>query len=1075
MFKKLNQSAALTALIIVGLYSPLVSAQSIIREANSTGTIVNQQGDIYQIEGGTQAGSNLFHSFTQLGLQQNEIVNFLSQPHINNILGRVTGGNISVIEGLIQVSGSNANLFLMNPAGIIFGSNARLDVPGSFTATTANAIGFEGGWFQSLGENEYQSLIGSPTSFAFGNGQTGGIVNQGDLTAANLSLIGGTVINTGNLNAPGGNITITAVPGGKMVRLSQQGMILGLEVPEDAIANGITPLDLPKLLTTPVEGITEIAKGDTVVSGSVVADTVNLGAVNPIKLESNSQIITGNSKFSAPTVTIFPASETDPLAYIFLDATVPDYQSFLYNGKPGSTTVVVTPEERGISVVSDKLATSQQVDEIHIVSEGNQGNFWLGRDFVSSENVGQYETQLQGWQDALSVGADILIYACLAALGEAGDSLLNQVADYTGADVAGSTNITGATSLEGDWQLEKSLGPIEADLAWQQEIVESYNHKLQLFTVTNANDAGGGSLREAINSTAALAGADEIRFSNSFTINLASGELAIAAQELTIDGGVNSIVVDGGKQLRIFNISNGAEVTLNNLTIQNGNAADSGGGIRNQDSSLRITNSNITNNFSADDGGGIFSVGQNGNIATLEVVNSTISSNRADGSGGGISSLALNGGTAIATVSNAGIFRNTSLEIGLGGGGVAAEAIGGGSTSTFNLTNTTISGNSSVDNGGGVSNRGTESGQSTMAISNSTISNNQGTGSSFDGGGGVANESFLNGNAVLTITNSEISNNTSDSQGGGGVINWGNLTGSTTVDITNTTISGNSTNNRGGGIFSLVQGDATSSLNISDTNINNNISTSNGGGGISSLVLDGGTTVVTVSNAGIFNNTSFGPGAGGGGITAQGNGINTTSTFTLISSTISGNSTADNGGGVSNVAGQYGNSTMEITSSTISNNQATGSNFNGGGGVANESNLNGNAVLNITDSDISNNASNSQGGGGVINWGNLTGSVTTTIVNSNISGNSTAGLQGGGIFNDVQGDAAGSIDIFNTTVTNNTAANGASGGGITNSSNGNMTINNSTITGNRATAGDGGGVNSGGNLTINNSTISNNT
>ncbi|MGC1246359.1 MAG: DUF4347 domain-containing protein, partial [Spirulinaceae cyanobacterium] len=449
MFKKLNQSAALTALIIVGLYSPLVSAQSIIREANSTGTIVNQQGDIYQIEGGTQAGSNLFHSFTQLGLQQNEIVNFLSQPHINNILGRVTGGNISVIEGLIQVSGSNANLFLMNPAGIIFGSNARLDVPGSFTATTANAIGFEGGWFQSLGENEYQSLIGSPTSFAFGNGQTGGIVNQGDLTAANLSLIGGTVINTGNLNAPGGNITITAVPGGKMVRLSQQGMILGLEVPEDAIANGITPLDLPKLLTTPVEGITEIAKGDTVVSGSVVADTVNLGAVNPIKLGSNGQIITGNSKFSTPTVTIFPASETDPLAYIFLDATVPDYQSFLYNGKPGSTTVVVTPEERGISVVSDKLATSQQVDEIHIVSEGNQGNFWLGRDFVSSENVGQYETQLQGWQDALSVGADNLIYACLAALGEAGDSLLNQVADYTGADVAGSTNITGATSLEG--------------------------------------------------------------------------------------------------------------------------------------------------------------------------------------------------------------------------------------------------------------------------------------------------------------------------------------------------------------------------------------------------------------------------------------------------------------------------------------------------------------------------------------------------------------------------------------------------------------------------------------------------
>jgi filamentous hemagglutinin family protein len=205
-------------------------------------------------------GVNLFHSFQEFGLNSGEIANFLPNPQIQNILGRVVGGNPSVINGLIQVAGgSNANLFLMNPAGIIFGQNASLNVPASFTATTANGIGFAGGWFSTVGTNNYQALVGNPNRFAFTMSQPGSIINAGNLAVGegkNLTLLGGTVINTGSVAAPGGTMTIAAVPGQYLVRLSHQGMVLNLEfepitgnTSQLPSAAGISPLDLPTLLT----------------------------------------------------------------------------------------------------------------------------------------------------------------------------------------------------------------------------------------------------------------------------------------------------------------------------------------------------------------------------------------------------------------------------------------------------------------------------------------------------------------------------------------------------------------------------------------------------------------------------------------------------------------------------------------------------------------------------------------------------------------------------------------------------------------------------------------------------------
>ncbi|NER97469.1 MAG: CHAT domain-containing protein [Symploca sp. SIO1B1] len=237
-----------------------VLAQPIITPAaDGTGTNVTPNGNQFNIDGGTVSGDgkNLFHSFDQFGLSSNQIANFLSNPQIRNILGRVVGNDPSIINGLLQVSGGSSNLFLLNPAGIIFGEDARLNVPGDFFATTATGISFdEDNWFEVFGNNDYQNLVGDPTAFAFNLSQPGSIINHGNLAVSegqNLTLLGGSIISTGELRAPGGNLMVAAIPGENLIRISQPGNVLSLEVEPLQDNSGqilpINPQDLPTLLT----------------------------------------------------------------------------------------------------------------------------------------------------------------------------------------------------------------------------------------------------------------------------------------------------------------------------------------------------------------------------------------------------------------------------------------------------------------------------------------------------------------------------------------------------------------------------------------------------------------------------------------------------------------------------------------------------------------------------------------------------------------------------------------------------------------------------------------------------------
>ena len=256
--------------------------QSITEASDGTGTIVNQNGSQFDIEGGTSSGSNLFHSFDKFGLGTGETANFKPGSSVENILGRIVGGDPSIINGNIQVSGSNANLFLLNPAGIVFGADATLNIMGDFTASTANGIGFgNGNWFYAIGNNDYTALTGSPSEFVFGS-ENGAIINYADLTlnpGSNLTLLGSTVVSTGNLAAPGGQITVAAVPNSSLVRVGQTGHLLHLDIdtsstPSIPASNlpAFTPLDLPGLLTgASVSSATQVtvnSNGNVVLTGS---------------------------------------------------------------------------------------------------------------------------------------------------------------------------------------------------------------------------------------------------------------------------------------------------------------------------------------------------------------------------------------------------------------------------------------------------------------------------------------------------------------------------------------------------------------------------------------------------------------------------------------------------------------------------------------------------------------------------------------------------------------------------------------------------------------------------------------
>lgn len=233
------------------------STQAQIATDGSTATQVN--GNAIAPTGlGTVNGNNLYHSFSEFNVPQSGVIfntgnSAVNGADVRNIINRVTGDNPSAILGTLESRQAfpNANLYLMNPNGIVFGQNARLDIGGSFHATTGTGLGFDSGTF-NVDRNSLSFPNGDPKTIRFTIAQPAGLINQGNLAVdagKSITFTGGSIINTGTLTAPSGNIALTSVAGNSQVELRSPDAVLGLQVTNNAVPanwNGkIT--ELPKL------------------------------------------------------------------------------------------------------------------------------------------------------------------------------------------------------------------------------------------------------------------------------------------------------------------------------------------------------------------------------------------------------------------------------------------------------------------------------------------------------------------------------------------------------------------------------------------------------------------------------------------------------------------------------------------------------------------------------------------------------------------------------------------------------------------------------------------------------------
>ncbi|UCH49647.1 MAG: DUF4347 domain-containing protein, partial [Betaproteobacteria bacterium] len=284
--------------------------------------------------------------------------------------------------------------------------------------------------------------------------------------------------------------------------------------------------------------------------------------------DDNLAALSDHQQFLPESSDVEPAALTEDLdqnaELVFVDTATPGYQTLVddltsSSGPQRSFEIILLESHRdGIEQIKDAVAGRSDIDAIHIVSHGSEGELSIGSGQLTLESMNEeHADALETIGQSLSETADILIYGCNFGQGELGREAAEKLAQLTGADVAASDDLTGHVSLGGDWILEHEVGEIESGGAFSIQAQQSWIGLLNWFDATNGTAIGGSTIGadlyvgDAANNTSGSAdGGDDVLYGKGGDDDLTGGSdndlLVGGAGADTLTGGSGDDILMGG-------------------------------------------------------------------------------------------------------------------------------------------------------------------------------------------------------------------------------------------------------------------------------------------------------------------------------------------------------------------------------------------------------------------------------------------------------------------------------------------------------------------------------------------------
>ncbi|BFU95961.1 MAG: protein of unknown function [Nitrospira sp.] len=961
--------------------------------AGNLGTSVNQVGNSFNITGGTRPGGgpNLFHSFANFSVGVGDVGNFLNTtPNIatSNILGRVTGGNISNIFGTIQTASyPNANLFLMNPSGFVFGPTASLNVGGSVSFTTAqyirlmDALGTSANFYANpasdglansiltINASAFEFLSASPAAYGFLSAPdpNATITVQGSALSVpsgqSISIVGGDIlIQAGSLDNGTPQAAILSAPSGRinLASVASAGEVLypnlqfGLNVSGGNIA-------ISQGAILDVSGSENVGSGVVVIRGgqltidqsSIIANTVDGDAANPgidIQVSENLSLINGTMISSSTS----GAGRSADIAIVAGTAQMDGAlitSGTTGNGNGGNITLDATTLTltNGGTIFSSAFGL------------GGGGKLELNAGKLTMDTGAQIVTA-----NGDGVGGDIVLNVGTASF-MGGSSILSQSQSPTASGHGGNVTIRG---LQGSGSAAESVGfsgdsflSSESQLTGGGGAVTITSNSLKMdgsstLIKSSANDVGSGGNIELNVQHANLSGGATIQaFTGSGELNAQPGptltihgvQAGSKAESVVLSGSGSGLISDsfGTITARAGDVAVHAKTIslTDGAVIRAGTPSTSsaGGNVTLDANSVDISSGSLLSSQSSQLDAGKVTI----TTKTLTLNNASITTqSTSEGKGGDVvlqvgSASLSNGATINSSTTGTGRAGDVLITAGQSvtldsSSSISANTIGQGNAGNVQINAGTVT----VANGSQINTSASIpegfSGQPSDLTGNAGSIEITTTGGSVvvSNGGTIASSSQTGGNAgqvivttpSLTLDHGSITTNTSGSGNAGSITaNVGSLA------LTNgAEISSNSTGTATGAAGSVtIQGVASpaNAVTVTDSSILTSASNTGQGG---SITVDA--TNLSLNNATMsasVNNFDHSPGSSDSATTGLANINLTASTMTMTGSTITTQSSGLRNAGDVLINPNVPGSSLEMQNSTIN----TSASFSDGGNI----------------------------------------------------------------------------------------------------------------------------------------------